>query len=83
MGMYDHIVGVCPSCGGELYGQTKGGDCCMNTYWVSEEMYSHEAYVVNGEDLDCRKCGKTYIVRTEESRMVRVSLEELKPKNET
>ena len=56
MGLYDHIRGVCPSCNGKLYGQTKYGDPCMNTHWVFEEMEPGDALAVEGERLICDRC---------------------------
>lgn len=75
MGMFDHIVADCPSCGGRLYGQTKVGDCSLNTYHITPEMEANEANVVNGEELYCILCSITVVVRSEPQGLIKVTLE--------
>lgn len=78
MGVFDHIVGKCPECQGELYGQTKAGDPCMNTYSLLEVMPTAEAIMIDGEDVDCSGCKKRYYIRVDAPRFVNVKLEEIK-----
>lgn len=78
MGMFDHIVGVCPACGDGLYGQTKGGDCCLNTYTIEPMMDAPDAMAVDGEILDCRGCKREFCVEASHIEKVAVRLRERK-----
>jgi uncharacterized protein YbaR (Trm112 family) len=77
MGLFDYIVGTCPSCQGRLYGQTKGGDCSLNTYQIEDEMDASDAMAVDGEWLTCNGCDKAWRVRSGSPEKVRVVLEEV------
>jgi hypothetical protein len=78
MGMFDHISAPCPNCeGGELYGQTKAGDCSLNTYYIEPEMDASDAAIVSDEWLFCSKCKAQYRVKVGEMPKVKVILEKI------
>jgi hypothetical protein len=78
MGMFDYVDATCPQCGGSMKGQTKAGDCMLNTYTVEDEMDAHEAAIVDGETLDCEFCKVAFTVQAERAR-VKVKLVQLTP----
>ena len=73
MGLFDYIVAECPRCKKDMHGQTKAGDCLLNTYEVAEEMEAHEAHIVDGETLQC-DCGAGWVVQVGEAQKVKVKL---------
>jgi len=76
MGMFDHITAKCPTpnCLGELYGQTKAGDCSLNSFVVEWQMTAIEAAAVDGEILHCEACGASATIEAEEAPKVKVKL---------
>ena len=68
MGMFDEIVGKCPECGEEMYGQTKSGPCMLDRYDIDEEHYLHDALLIlDGSYLRCNKCKKGFVVSIADS----------------
>jgi len=83
MGMFDYIEAKCPTpgCKGSLGGQTKGGECMMNTFEIKDQMDIQDARAVDGEDLHCPACYATARVRAiipENPPTVEVKLEDVK-----
>jgi uncharacterized protein YbaR (Trm112 family) len=62
MGMFDNIFFSCPKCDGEMYTQSKEGNCCLNTYHGIEGVPPSIAYDINGDEVWCESCGQAYKV---------------------
>lgn len=56
MGMYDIVVARCPRCGEELEFQSKGGDCSLSRYDISEAP-SDVLSDADRHDVLCGGCG--------------------------
>lgn len=75
MGCYDTVTFRCPKCGTRLSNQSKAGPCDLLSY--SE--FSVPLVIaagMSGDDVECRECDRTWVVRAEAPPTIRLSLEE-------
>ena len=73
MGMFNTIEITCPSCGGIVEYQSKGGSCQMETL-AKEAVTLCELADIADEVETCVHCGASVVVRVDVS--VRVALHE-------
>lgn len=59
MGCFAQIRFCCPSCGKEIYAQSKSGDCCMQTYEIGEVPLSAAYDAHLHAPFNC-VCGKSW-----------------------
>ena len=63
MGMFDIIHIECPSCGEQVYFQSKAGDCIMNGFLLCN-IPPKIAADLDGKSEVC-ECGKTLTIKTQ------------------
>lgn len=57
MGMYDTVVLHCPACNEPLWAQSKGGDCILGHYKLSEAPVDVLSDVNRHAPFECEECG--------------------------
>jgi hypothetical protein len=77
--MFDSVYVPCPKCGRRLEFQSKGGECGLLSYTLTDAPEDVLAGAINNHTAEC--CGKTWILRGKVH--VCAWIEEETPENET
>jgi NMD protein affecting ribosome stability and mRNA decay len=80
MGLFDRVMGRCPSCGEPMEFQSKAGDCILAEFDIVS-VPAEVAKDMHGKGWQCNRCGKVvYLVLDEEVRNVRMRTTHEEPK---
>lgn len=57
MGMFDTVIIKCPACGETFWAQSKGGDCCLDTFNLNDAPAEVLADANRHAPFQCEECG--------------------------
>ena len=63
MGMFDVVLVPCPECGKKHEAQSKGGECCLGVYNLSDAPQEVLQDVNRHAPFQCDGCGNYFIVK--------------------
>lgn len=76
MGMFDNVIAECPKCHGQIYWQSKAGDCELESFEI-DSVPMAIAVDINNYSSWCERCETQYVITAPIPTTVRMHIEEI------